>query len=260
LAKTGGCEEMIDYDHAKNSHGTEGPRSAFEKLLLEGAPNSLLDVGCGTGTWLRAALDSGITDVLGVDGVDIQPGNLVIPAGYFRQDDLTRPVDLGRKFSTVLCLEVAEHLDERHSGTLLDTLTLHSDRIIFSAACPGQPGQHHVNCQWPSWWQNGFNNRGFRCDDDLRWRLWEDSAVEPWYRQNIFVACRDSESAGREPRLRHVIHPEMLSHMIAAIDNNVKVLSILSSGSGPLPMQVMAFSNRIAVKARQKISRVFGRR
>src|SRR5687768_14441955 len=32
------------------------------------APKSVIDVGCGTGTWLATFLEHGMTDVFGVDG------------------------------------------------------------------------------------------------------------------------------------------------------------------------------------------------
>jgi len=80
---------------------------------------------------------------------------------------LTRSWDLKRKFDAVLCLEVAEHLDSAFAPTLIDALIKHGNLIYFSAACPGQTGQHHVNCQWPVYWQQLFNERGFACEDDL---------------------------------------------------------------------------------------------
>ena len=67
----------------------------------------------------------------------------------FRVVDLTVPWTLERKFETALCLEVAEHLEETSSSLLIKMLTAHADTIVFSAPCPGQNGQHHVNCQWP---------------------------------------------------------------------------------------------------------------
>jgi hypothetical protein len=200
---------MIDYDHKLNAHGVDGPRAAFGAIFSEQRPQSLLDVGCGTGTWMRAALDVGIDDIIGIDGVTVQDALLVVPRQRVCVQDLTQPWNLHRKFDAVLCLEVAEHLDEAHADTLIDSLVKHSDWIVFSAACPGQGGQHHVNCQWPMYWQELFNAHGYVCDDRVRWRLWEDSRIEPWYRQNLFVARRNSTLAGTEPRLLPVMHPEI---------------------------------------------------
>lgn len=202
----------IDYEYLNNLHTLEGPRKALP-ILLEGLnPTSLLDVGCGTGTWLKAAIELGITDVFGIDGVDISPANLLFPSHLFKCTDLSHNWDLGRRFDLVSCLEVAEHLDKNLSSNLIKSLTAHSDNVIFAAACPNQGGQHHVNCQWPSYWQQLFNAEGFECDDAVRWKIWDEQSIEPWYRQNIFIATR-SDNAGQEKRIKSVIHSEMLQYL-----------------------------------------------
>ena len=199
----------IDYDHSQNLHTLEGPTTALSNLFPDGMPKSALDVGCGTGTWLRAILNRGTTDIFGVDGVEIPAEKLLFDPKCFRVCDLTSPIDLGRKFEVVFCLEVAEHLDAKFASVLVKTLTRHADKIIFSAACPGQGGQHHVNCQWPEYWQKLFNDEGFACKDSFRWKIWSINAIEPWYRQNLFLAQRDSDMAGRESRIPAVIHPKI---------------------------------------------------
>ncbi len=206
---------QIKYDHSKHDlvHSRAGPRAAFEQLFPQGPPTSLLDVGCGTGYWLAAAIEAGVTDVFGIDGVDIPSGQLLFPSDRFRRCDLTTQVDLGRRFEAAICLEVGEHLDIGDAHTLIDTLTRHADLIIFSGACPGQPGQNHVNCQWPQWWQSLYNERGFICEDTVRWRIWDDRRVEPWYRQNIFVARRHPNPGEPESRIKSVVHPELVGEL-----------------------------------------------
>jgi hypothetical protein len=201
---------QIDYTHTLNLHTLEGPRAALPIILESIKAKSILDVGCGSGTWLKTALELGISDISGVDGVCLKLDDLLIPKSLFKVHDLTVPWHLDRKFDLVLCLEVAEHLDEKYAATLVDSLVAHADVIVFSAACPGQDGQHHVNCQWPDYWQKFFNDRGFVCSDEIRWRIWRDARIEPWYRQNTFVARRsEGNLAGKEPRIKAVIHPSV---------------------------------------------------
>ena len=126
------------------------------------------------------AVEFDVTDIFGVDGVAIPTEQLQISSSLFRQQDLTRPWNLGRRFEAALCLEVAEHLDEKNAAVLIDALTTHSDCVVFSAACPGQPGQHHVNCQWPAYWQKMFNECGYVCTDEVRWQIWHDERIELW--------------------------------------------------------------------------------
>jgi len=199
----------VDFDHFLCPPSLDGVREALPILFSGSRPRSLLDVGCGVGTWLKAALEFGVDDVIGLDGGCIDEGQLLIPATNFRPHDLNQPFDLARKFDVALCLEVAEHLPEAAAPVLVANLTAHADKIFFSAASPGQHGQAHINCQWPNYWQTLFNAEGYACDDTIRWKLWDLPTLDFCYRQNLFLAERSSR-AGLEPRIPPVIHPEML--------------------------------------------------
>jgi tetratricopeptide (TPR) repeat protein len=149
-------------------------------------PRSVLDVGCGVGGWVGTWLDSG-ADAVGVDGDYVPRDQLCIPADRFINHDLSTPLDLGRRFDLVTCLEVAEHLPEQDAQTIVDSLCQHADVIAFSAAVPGQGGTGHVNERWPTFWAELFANRGYRPYDLLRGQLWWDERCEWWYRQNLLL-------------------------------------------------------------------------
>jgi SAM-dependent methyltransferase len=248
---------QIDYEHKLNLHTVCGAKAALERVFAETPPKCVLDVGCGTGTWLRAALDLGVKEICGIDGVPILPADLLISNQFFRVEDLSRTIDLGRKFDMVLCLEVAEHLAADTAPRLIATLVAHSDVILFSAASPGQFGQHHVNCRWPSYWQTLFNKQGYACDDRVRWQTWEIRDIEPWYRQNMFQARRAPEVAGREPRLRPVIHPEMLE--IKAFDAFAEVerscIDRIEAGSKSVYWYGSLFPRALVAKVRRRLGR-----
>lgn len=246
----------VDYDHARNLHTLDGARLAFGVIFGKDRPASLLDVGCGTGTWLRAALDAGVTDVAGVDGVELPRDSLHVPSALVQHHDLTRPWSLGRRFDNALCLEVAEHLEAEHAASLIESLIRHTDVVIFSAACPGQIGQHHVHCRWPAYWQGLFNRFGFACDDAVRWRIWNVGGIEPWYRQNVFVATKSPLSAGSEPRIPPVVHPEMVAR------NVVRSACVEPMENGEYPVRWYLKRSLAAVghKARRAMARLGARR
>jgi Methyltransferase domain len=203
----------VKFNHAESLHTKAGALAGMEQLLIEHPFNSLLDIGAGTGSWLAAARTHGVKEVLGVDGVLADEELLCVSRDLIMIHDLREPFRLGRCFDAAICLEVAEHLPELSADTLIESICAHTNFVFFSAAAPGQQGENHINCQPPSYWQGKFNACGFICSDDLRATIWTEREMEPWYRQNIFVARRDPEMAGCEPRIRHLIHPEMIQYM-----------------------------------------------
>jgi SAM-dependent methyltransferase len=245
----------IDYEHAQNLHTLEGAAAALTAVFSSSTPNSLLDVGCGIGTWLRAAVELGVSDVAGVDGVRAPEGSLFIDKDKIAYLDLTAPLKLNRRFDVVLCLEVAEHLPESSADTLISSIVAHGDAVLFSAAIPGQTGQHHVNCRWPSYWQEKFNNHGFTCDDSVRWQIWDDARIELWYRQNMFWARRDPLQAGHEPRLRSVIHPELIEWVIRSTVKGI--VQDIEAGSWPMKWYLVtslrAFASKVSAVLRTNV-------
>lgn len=179
-------------------------------------PKSLLDVGCGQGTWLKNAMSLGMHDCFGVDGAWARPV-LSVPQEVFGACDLSAPFDFGRTFDLAISMEVGEHLAAECADTYVGSITRHADAIVFSAAAPFQGGVHHVNEQWPSYWAKKFAQRGYRCFDFLRWRLWNDRRIAIWYRQNLLIFAnhgnhdliRRLEAREGEAGPIDVIHPEI---------------------------------------------------
>lgn len=129
-------------------------------LINRYKPKSVLDLGCNTGQWLKWFIHHGVADVIGIDGENMIP-ELVIPETKYSPQDLRNEFYLGRKFDLVLCLEVAEHLEQEYADVLVGTATMHSDIIFWSAANVGQGGYNHVNEQPMEYWIKKFNKKGF---------------------------------------------------------------------------------------------------
>jgi peptidoglycan/xylan/chitin deacetylase (PgdA/CDA1 family)/2-polyprenyl-3-methyl-5-hydroxy-6-metoxy-1,4-benzoquinol methylase len=190
-------------------------RSAKEilPLVLELIqPKSVVDVGCGLGSWLSVFRDLGIRECLGIDGDYVNTDRLEISREEFQPFALDTPLKLDRTFDLVVSLEVAEHLPAESARTFIASLTGLGSIVLFSAAIPLQGGTNHVNEQWPGYWAQLFQERGYLVIDCLRRKIWNNENVEPWYAQNILLFVRH-DCIGRYPLLERELEQTKMSDL-----------------------------------------------
>lgn len=160
-------------------------RSAQEvfKVLDEWGikPKSVLDVGCGVGSW-----GVGLPDYTGVD-FNV-PREMTLVENHINHD-LREPLTLNRKYDLVISVEVSEHLEERYADTIVDSICNHAaEYILFSAAIPFQGGVGHYNEQFQSYWAAKFEERGWYLHPtDIRQELYYNDNVDLWYRNNLML-------------------------------------------------------------------------
>lgn len=150
-------------------------------------PSSVLDVGCGVGTWLKVFKEHGINDIMGVDGDYVDRNCLVIDEKEFLPADLNKAINLNRQFDLAISMEVGEHLNPEKSNNLVRTLTSHAPVVLFSAAVPFQEGTFHINEQWPEFWRDLFHKHNFEVVDCVRDAVWNNPNVEYFYAQNALL-------------------------------------------------------------------------
>lgn len=156
-------------------------------------PKSVIDVGCGVGTWLDVFKKNGVKKVLGIDGSYVNKKHLVIPEEEFLVRDLRKPIKLSKKFDLVLSLEVAEHLPKECAETFIYSLTKIGDIILFSAAIPYQGGTNHLNEQWQDYWAKLFKKRDYLPVDFIRKRVWNNQKVKWFYSQNVILYVKKNK-------------------------------------------------------------------
>jgi len=161
------------------------------KVLELYRARSVIDVGCGAGTWLKVFADNGVADIWGVDGGVGSGQSLLIPQDRFTLANLAEPFSISRTFDLVVSLEVAEHLPPASADTFVQSLVRLGPVVMFSAAAPFQGGHHHVNEQWPGYWAQLFAGHNYRALDVIRPRVWDERGVSFWYQQNTLLYVRE---------------------------------------------------------------------
>ena len=197
---------------------------------------SICDLGCGPGTWLSIASETfgkGDPSSIRIDGFDgyyLDTNLLYFDKKHFHAVDLSEPVDDKWKtdrYDLAICLEVAEHLLNDRAESFVSDLCDISDLVLFSAATKLQTGPGHVNEQRLSYWIKLFQGRGYRCLDIIRRKIWDDTDIPVYYRQNTLVfTCKDVPEQCAEYEIGDdyidVIHPDLYeSRMIECLSEKL---------------------------------------
>lgn len=208
-------KNKIKYKHKTDIHNMLAPRELVPIIMQFGNFNSVVDVGCGLGTFLRAFKENGVEKILGIDGPWCKKELLFqnISEEEFLEFDLERDFNLNYKFDLAISLEVAEHLSPSRASSFVENLCNLSDTVLFSAAVPYQGGENHLNEQPLSYWINLFNKNNYKCLDVIRPLIWNNNKIFWWYRQNIVLFQKVDEGEILVNNLYHlvdIIHPELL--------------------------------------------------
>ncbi|MGO9802329.1 MAG: class I SAM-dependent methyltransferase [Steroidobacteraceae bacterium] len=179
--------------------------------------HSVVNFGCGRGSWLHAARALGAVEIRGYDTEDVPLDARGLRPEEFYPADLAQPIRVEKRFDLAVCMDVAQDLTAGNCETLVRTLCGASDWVLFSAAVPYQVGAHHRSAHWPEYWAAIFHRMDFICYDILRIKLWHDTRIAYYYRQSACLYVRSGtqqslEAKGYRPTANPpaLIHPELL--------------------------------------------------
>ena len=130
----------------------------LDYLIARYHVRSMLDVGCGPGGMVDAGRKRGL-QVWGVDGDTTIVHTCIVP------HDFTKGRFPAAQHDLIWCTEFVEHVDAQYQDNYLTTFD--AGRVLFlTAAPPGFPGHHHVNCQSESYWIDLLRTRGWALDTE----------------------------------------------------------------------------------------------
>jgi len=132
-----------------------------DAIVAEFKPNSVVDVGCALGEYVMGFRGLGVPFCYGIEGSERCLPHIVVSHKYIRIKDLRKEIEGLSLFDLAMSFEVAEHIEPEFTDQYLDNLIRLSDRILLTAAPPGQKGHYHVNCQPKEYWIDKFNNLGY---------------------------------------------------------------------------------------------------
>lgn len=171
-----------DIEVGKKRHRYDSDLAKYIAIRYKDA-TSVADVGCGKGDYCKYLKECGFSIVHGYEGTvdikkiavydDIMVLNLIIRRWVKINYDL------------VLCLEVGEHIPEKHEQVFIDNICEFTIKdLILSWAIPGQGGAGHFNERPNLYVMKEFAKRGFAFDKSSSMKL-RSAASFRWFRNTI---------------------------------------------------------------------------
>jgi hypothetical protein len=183
---------MYNYDFHKSIENEELPQAKrlSQYIVKNLRPSVFLDFGCSTGIYLREFKSlSPHTTSKGFEFSEEAVKGAVCDDVV--QCDLTQDLDMEKKENTLsICLEVLEHISDDDWKPVLSNITKLSDKILFSAAFPGQGGTGHINCRLKIDWIRRFYSLGWVVDLDATKSILEYMKQGPhmgWFTINAII-------------------------------------------------------------------------
>ena len=180
--------ERINYDQIADEEAAPAERLA-KWISSAIPPGTVLDIGCGPGTYVDALRTFGIRAL----GIDID--SRVVGKEHLKYQSLFDLTDTDQA-DIVICLEVAEHIDESAADLVAyQVARCVKKTLIWSAAQPGQGGIGHINCQPKEYWEEKLAAQGLIRDIELETRMLEFIVQGPhmgWFRNNVMLFTRSN--------------------------------------------------------------------
>lgn len=159
----------------------------WQQLVDQFKPKSVIDVGCGEGHALKWFRDSGVEDVLGVEGSTKALENSPIKDRIMIHDFTQGQYKPNKSFDLAWSCEFVEHVEDRFIGNFMPCFA--SSPIVamtYSEPQWSEGGHHHVNCQSQSYWNDVFYLWGYQWMEEYSMYL-RSIATARWVKPTVSV-------------------------------------------------------------------------
>jgi cyclopropane fatty-acyl-phospholipid synthase-like methyltransferase len=153
------------------------------KVLREEKISSVVDLGCGTGTYSKEFKKEGFS----CDCYDGNPNTEKLTEGLCSEINLAKEINLNKKYDCVMSLEVGEHIPKEFESIFIDNIIKHSKKlVILSWAVVGQGGRGHVNEKNNDYIEKTFLDKGWKRNKEKENKLRMKSSLS-WFKKTIMV-------------------------------------------------------------------------
>ena len=169
-------------DSFKGHYNDKNLLNEIRSILLNKNIKKIVDFGCGPAFYV-----SNLADIVEYEAYDGNPNTPMLTNGLAKVLDLSKEVNLYKKFDCVLSLEVGEHIPKEYEQIFIDNLVRHTDNmIILSWAIVGQGGDGHVNCQNNGYVISEMEKRGFQYNNEISNYVRSKNVVF-WFKNTFMV-------------------------------------------------------------------------
>lgn len=180
--------ERMNYNQIENEEKPMADRlAAWVKSELD--PATVLDIGCGPGTYVDSFRDQGL-EAVGLDIDERVHGKQHLTYKSLLDIDTERA-------ELVICLEVAEHIDAEFEDSVVAKVAGAVGRtLIWTAAAVGQGGIGHINCKHKQEWADKLTAAGLvrNTEKETALRTYiKQSYHLGWFSNNLLVFDRPDE-------------------------------------------------------------------
>ena len=165
---------------------TEAEQPFVDRLSLylktEFDPSSILDIGCGSGHYVKTLRKLGMNAI----GIDID--SRVENQEFLVKESL---LETTRNADLVLCVGVAEHIEENLADMVVKKVADATNKtLVWTATQPDQSTTGHVNCQLKSYWLEKLTKAGLKRDTDAEEKLigyLKQGVHMGWFVNNLLI-------------------------------------------------------------------------